>query len=232
MVLRSARGRAAMSRATPPPRGMGARGRELILVFGEDPNDTAAISTLTTWLNPRIGIRYKVEPRRDPPSLTRHADELKTRDWLTGIASLVAKQEAAGRRVHAVLVHQDADGVDASGRVEANLNRRLAEVFEGRPAHAVVPVSMSEAWWIMFPDAVRSVKKQAWRDLKLPTGDVEQIQHAKSYLKSATRKVAPKNTYSEGDSMAIAHNIVAQNKAPACSSKSWERYKKVCQSLA
>lgn len=191
-----------------------ARRSSVILVFGEGGRgkagrssyDAQAIRALIPALAPGVNDSYDIKVIKDPPSLTRGASSESVRSWMDDIGDTIAAQEAS-RPVHAVLVHQDADGKDGERRRET----LQAQLDEMRTAHnfgystsrrkkkkgpipcpwrvcAVVPVQMTEAWWLLFPDSIRALNPGAWRDLKLPTGAVENHNDPAALLTSRTDK--------------------------------------------
>ncbi|MGB3699505.1 MAG: hypothetical protein WBA05_18935 [Gordonia sp. (in: high G+C Gram-positive bacteria)] len=203
----------------------------MILVFGEDSNDTESIKVLVRHLCPRAPGEVVVETRREPPSLTKGATDAKVRSWMDEIADLV-ERESRARVVHAVLVHQDSDGPDPSGKVEHRLAAELAAAIPGHATHAVVPVQMTEAWWLAFPDAVRGVKPTAWRQVKFPRqANTETIAEPKRELKRITRAASPKQEYSETDSVAIAEQIVTKKLSLDVDNPSWNRFVAVASAL-
>lgn len=203
----------------------------VILVFGEDSNDTESIKVLLRHLCPRVPGEVVVEVRRDPPSLTKGATVPKVRGWMDSIARVVTT-EARLRRVHAVLVHQDSDGPDPSAIVEAKLASELDRTLAAHTAHAVVPVQMTESWWLAFPDAVRGVKPTAWQTVKFPKhANTEAIDDPKRELKRITRAASAKNEYSEVDSVAIAERIVSDEMDLDVANPSWRRFVSMAVSL-
>lgn len=184
-------------------RKQGRRQRPVILVFGENFNDAHSIVALLIHVEPRLaGI---VKPRPRPMSLTREAGSLAVRNWLGLVNKAVEAMERGGSSVRAVVVHRDADAPDPRGQAHRELAQQLTAVsVEGHP---VVPVQELEAWWLMFPDAVESVRPQQWRD-KVPRSDrdVERINDPKEHLKRLTRGKHGL-AYQEADSPAIAQYI-------------------------
>lgn len=130
----------------------------LVLVFGENYNDSQSIGHLLIHANPRLAGRVKALPR--PTSLTRQAKGQAVRNWVTELDRTIRGYEAGGRRITAALVHRDSDCPDPDGEVTAALDKDLAPLGCGHP---VVPVEEIEAWWFLFPDAVEAVRPSAWR---------------------------------------------------------------------
>lgn len=202
-----------------------AQRKPAVLIFGENHNDTSSIRNLIQHLDPNLAAEADILPRRDPPSLTRHAKLDTTRSWLTKISDVVAA-ESRIRMVRAVLVHQDSDGPDAQEAVARKLDKELKRTINSSPAYAVVPIQMTEGWWLMFPDAVRASRPSAWKDLKLPNRDTGGISNPKKVLQTATRKASPKNEYSESDSLAISEIIRDTKAQPSHTNSSWDSFVK------
>lgn len=183
-------------------RPRGRRQEAVILVFGENLNDADSIKSLLAHAQPDLARRLRSRPR--PVSLTRTAKGPAVRKWIDELAGVVAATERAGTPVHAVVVHRDADGPDAT----ASVHQQLADQLTTLPCagHPVVPVQMTEAWWFLFPDAVEAVRPRAWRDLvPRKDRDVETINDPKSELQRLTRRAG--HEYSEADSPAIARKV-------------------------
>lgn len=243
-----------------------ARRSPVILVFGEGAQgkagrnsyDAQAIKALIPALAPGVNDSYDIKVIKDPPSLTRGASSESVRSWMDDIGDTIAAQETS-RPVHAVLVHQDADGKDGERRRET----LQAQLDEMRTAHnsgystsrrkkkkgpipcpwricAVVPVQMTEAWWLLFPDSIRALNPGAWRDLKLPTGAVENHNDPAALLTSRTDKhTRGKKKYIKSESPAIADLIARRiiagkepDKPARPSSPSWNRFVDDVRALA
>lgn len=198
-------------------------GRPVVLVFAESTNDSEAVKRLLPHVFPALAAEADVQVRRDPPSLTRHAGLKRQSTWLEEISTLVAL-EARLRQVRAVLVHRDADGHDPRGLVEIELRDHLKAHMPDHNTQPVVPVQMIEGWWLLFPEAVRAVRPQAWRNLKLPGGDTSTITDPKKVLITQTKRVAAKQPYREADSLVIAAEICRRGLTPAATNASWDRF--------
>lgn len=191
------------------------RSRRLVLVFGEIKNDADSIKELVVHCNPALGGRVLARPK--PASLVKGAGRDAIGRWIDQIGDVIAVEKRRGRQIGAVLVHRDADGPDAEGRVEEDLGRQLLPV-RGVP---VVPVQMIEAWWFLFPDATESIKPLAWRGV-LPRAarDVETITNPKKELERLTRPHA----YVEADSPAIAIAVRETGASALGRSASYSRF--------
>lgn len=198
----------------------------MVLVFGESLNDSDAIRHLLIALNPALDRRVRAVPR--PVSLTRGAGVSAVRDWVVDIGKTIRATEASGPRVVAALVHRDADGPDPQARVEARLRADLAPLGG---AHAVVPVQMIEAWWFLFPEAVKAVRPGAWRG-RLPrtARDVEVIDRPKAELQRLTR-AGHTPRYAEADSRVIAEHVRLKRLEPLGTSRSYDRFSAIAKSI-
>lgn len=199
--------------------------RTIVLIFGENLNDSKSIARLLVAVNPELERRVKPVPR--PISLTRSAKTPAVRDWVDELRRTVRGYQAAGNRVGAVLVHRDADGPDPGGSQETRLANQIATV----PALPVVPVQMIEAWWFLFPDAVEAVRPHAWRGtLPRRPRDVEIINDPKGELVRLTGRRG-RHAYTESDCVAIAEAIASLRPARVGVSASYDRFVSLASSL-
>lgn len=202
------------------------RDRPVILIFGEGTgaggsNDARALVHLLKFANPGLKDRCDIQAMPWPVSLTRTAKPAAVESWLSNIKR-VAKAKGELADVVAIVIHRDADGPDPQGKQYAVLAKDLSDQLDGYPTVPAVPVQMTEAWWFLFPEAVRAVAPGAWRDLKLPTGNVEEIRDPKKRLVGLTSKTS--RAYRESDSEEIAKNILAQGRRPVSDSRSFGRF--------
>lgn len=202
-----------------------------ILIFAEDPHDSTALKCLADALNPSLSGRCQLVVLRDPVSLTRNALPPTVKSWMSRIADVV-KLRSMAAEVTAILVHQDADAPDRDN--EPSLRSALSAAVT-IPGHPIVPVQEMEAWWFLYPEALRNVKPRAWRNVKLPSGqNVEAVRNPKEELIRRTRQASAKNAYSEADSLAVATEMArmiragdaASNTAPA-----WDAFGDLVRSL-
>ena len=188
-----------------------------MLVFGESEHDTKAIRHLVEGLRPDLsGI---VEHRRQPLVLIKNAEPKNARSNADRIVQVV-RQEAAARHVLAVLAHEDCDAVEpahvaASRRIEDELKSAGCPAV----AIAVTPAWETEAWWMVFPEAVGKVV-EGWRDPDDWIGrDVGLVKDAKESLAGAVQpRPKPKSSprdYEEHDSIEIASNVVHDGLLPS-----------------
>lgn len=204
--------------------------RPVVLLFAENPHDSTAMKSLIAHANPSFSSVADVAVMRDPPSLTRTASEGPRKNWLEKVAAIAAARNTL-QPVRAVLVHQDSDGPDHDGTVEQNLRGALATHVPDVTTHPVVPVQMTEAWWLLFPDAIRAVRPEAWRKATFPVGDTATITDPKKTLITATKKVTPKHPYREADSLTIAEEIRKRALDPVGTNRSWDRFLALARAL-
>jgi hypothetical protein len=184
------------------------RRRAVIPVFGENDHDRRAIRRLASGLRPDLA--KSIEVRRAPLVLIKNTLPRKARANAVEIAKVVA-QERAARDVVAVLAHEDCDEMEpahegAARRIEAEL------AAAGCPGvHvAVTPAWETEAWWLLFPEAVAEIV-EGW---EAPDGwlgtEVGRVADAKEALAKAVRPAGKRKVraYHEADSVAIAEKIV------------------------
>lgn len=187
--------------------------REVVLVFGESENDRRAIQHLVVALRP--DLEGAVEPRRSPLVLIKGALPKKQKSNAAEIAS-IAKLEQRTRSVRAVLAHQDCDAVEpAQVSVSHAIESALSSAGCPGAVIAVTPAWEVEAWWMVFPEAVKKVC-QAWREPRNWVGkDVGKVTNAKEKLAQAVQTggaaAKTKREYRESDSIDIAQNIANQN---------------------
>lgn len=201
---------------------------DVILIFGESPNDSEAVKNLVVGLCPPAARQIKVVRR--PPSLQRSAGSAALRSHAGRVADIVRAQ-AALADVTCVLVHSDADGSDPGGAIEQERTDRLREA--GIPeAHAVVPAHSIETWWLLFPDATESVVDR-WRGtLRSNPGNVDAMSDPKGQLVRRTRRGHGRRPYQESDSPEIAQRIAESGfESPRGSaSRSFERFRETVAS--
>ena len=214
---------------------MNARGRprrpsaqtkaDIVLVFGESQNDTAAIVELVGALRPDL----RVQAVKSPLVLIRDANPRDVPSRADRIASVV-RGFREDYTVRAVIAHEDADCVEPGHKAIA---KKIEEGFRlaGLVAIAAVPAWEIEAWWLLWPDQTGAVRK-SWRTPDDYVGkQVGTIQDAKEVL---TRLLRPpkynKNNfpdYVESDSVLIARRVRGEGVAqsPRADSMSYDRFR-------
>jgi hypothetical protein len=194
-----------------------------VLVFGEDDHDRECIKILLEGLRPDLARR--VQKRRQPLVLLKNANPADVPDRAQRIALAVDAERDA---VACVFAHEDCDAVEpAHDRVAAKIESALRAA--GLEAHAVVPAWEMEAWWFLWPEAVKAAFP-SWRAPDDHAGrNVGMIRNAKEELR---RRVTPSNAkrgflgYRESDAPLIAARVVALGllRMPKATSKSYTRF--------
>lgn len=176
-----------------------------VLLFGEDPNDLNALRTLVRDWHPET----RVQIRRDPPILSRGAQRTKRGTMAERISSFARAEEQRDSKV-VVVAHRDCDQVEPAHLASATeLENDLRVAGVSRPV-AATPAWEIEAWWMLFPEALRQVRA-CWRALNIGNTNVGSIPHAKERLRrelrptGAAARKCPE--YVESDSIRIAEEI-------------------------
>lgn len=201
-----------------------------VLVFGEDDNDRQSLRELIEAL--REDFVGKVQLRREPLVLIKNARPEDVPERAQKIADAVDISRAT-LDIACVFAHEDCD--DFEPRHE-EICRKIEEALKkaGCPAHAVVPAWELEAWWFMWPEAVKAVHPKSWRAPDDYLGkEVGKLKNAKEELK---KRVVPKDlkpdkrkgfqTYQESDSPSIARHVREKGLArrPGAKSGSYTRF--------
>lgn len=180
----------------------------VILVFGEDPNDTAAIRELILALRQDAG---RVEPRRSPLVLVKGIDKARDRKNLAEIAAVVRADQRRGRKC-VVIAHRDCDAIEpAHERIADELEQGLLEQAGITQVVAAAAAWEIETWWFLWPDAALAVNSR-WRRPEPPKRNLGQIENAKEAFRRALRsgkKQARARDYTESDSPKIAAQVRA-----------------------
>lgn len=196
----------------------------VVLVFGEDANDTAAVKELVLALRSEP---VRVETRRAPIVLVKGRDKARDRKNVAEIAAVVKAEQRRGRRC-AVVAHRDCDAIEsAHERIASALERGLRD--QGiEQAVAAAAAWEIEAWWFLWPDAASAVNSK-WRRPEPPTPEVGRIENAKEAFRQALRpraKTQRPRDYAESDSPKIAAQVRALGliDRPAAISRSFDRF--------
>ena len=196
----------------------------VVLVFGEDGNDTAAIRELILALRHDV---VRVETRRAPLVLVKGIDKARDRKNLAEIAAVVRADQRRGRQC-IVVAHRDCDATEpAHEQIGDALERGLLDQGITQAVAAAAAWEI-EAWWFLWPDAALAVNSK-WLRPKPPRKEVGQIENAKESFRQALRprkKGQRPRDYTESDSPKIAARvkdlgIVDQR---AAISRSFERF--------
>lgn len=176
------------------------------VVFGESTNDTSALRLLIVGLRPALGSR--VTTRRSPLVLIKGRVAAEQRKSATRLAQVVRAEQAKGTRVSAVVAHEDCDALEPA---HEHIGKQIEDALDaaGVPHPiAATPAWEIEAWWLLFPEAVRHIVP-TWNtpDAYLGT-DLGRLQGAKEVLDTEVRAGGSKRRYTESDSPSIAAAIV------------------------
>jgi hypothetical protein len=187
-----------------------ARRPSIVLVFGEDDHDRDCIKILLEGLRPDLA--HRVQKRRQPLVLIKNANPADVPDRAQRIADVVeAERETA--EVACVFAHEDCDNVEPAHELVA---RKIEDALRatGCDAHAVAPAWEMEAWWFLWPEAVKAANP-SWRAPDDHVGkNVGMIRDAKQELQ---RRVVPVKGkagrggfigYRESDAPRIATKVV------------------------
>lgn len=202
----------------------------MVLVFGEDENDRESIKILLEALRP--DLRHRVKPQRHPLVLIKNARLEDVPDRAQQIANVVDAYRVRAE-IDRVFAHEDCDDVEpAHERVATKIEEALAKA--GCEAVAVTPAWELEAWWFLWPSAVKAAKP-SWREPNDYVGkSVGKIRNAKEELKKrvvppdAKRRKGGFRGYQESDSPRIALRVqeLGMINKPQAKSLSFDRFRR------
>lgn len=210
------------------------RGKQEILIFGEDENDRRALGELFRALRPDLNA-VAIRTLREPLILMRDPSRLATRKHNAKTVAAVVKARQVAAQVVAVIAHQDCDAVEPA-------HKPLAERIETELTSAGVPNPIAatpawemETWWMLFPDALAATRR-CWSRIDYANRDVGLIEGTKEKLRDALRPRdrtarASCPDYAESDSIAIAGHVrrLSLHAQPVGTSDSWASFvNKVC----
>ena len=215
---------------------MAQEGGPVVLVFGEDANDTKAIAALIEALCPELIGR--VYMRREPLLLVKGVKVNEVAKKAEKAARALTAEKAKGRVV-CIFLHEDADTFEP-GHARLSLEKENALRKHGHEVHAVTPAWEIEAWWLLWPDAVASYR-ESWRSPRAYVGRrVGIIEDPKKELRRLLRPANARTkfkNYEEMDSPAIAAIVRDKGLAnsPQGQSESYDRFRRsveeCCRSL-
>ncbi len=179
---------------------------KVVLVYGEDRNDTEAIAELIQALCPDLVGCVKAKP--SPPVLIRDARAADVPSRAERILADV-RAESVTRDVVCVFAHEDCDDY-APSHVAVSVKIEDAFATLGVPVHAVTPSWELEAWFFLWPTAVGAYR-QSWRRLdSYRNRDTGMIKDAKETLRRALRPsggTGGARDYRESDAPKIAAKV-------------------------
>lgn len=204
--------------------------RKLVIIFGENENDTKAIASFLRGLISDANLL--IEARKRPPVLIKDADP---EDYPSRTRQIRAIIEAArvDHDVIAIFAHEDCDQVeDAHLALEAKIKVALAD---GRHAvEAAVPAWEIEAWLMQWPDAF-PLHVPSWRSIAQYKGRrVGLIVDAKEELARSLKPVNGGREYRESDSSIIADIVRARGwvRDPQARSDSFQKFVEAADRVA
>jgi hypothetical protein len=201
------------------------------LVFGENDHDRRAIKALIEGLRPDLAGR--VHARRQPLCLIKNRPAEDALSEAEKIAAVVH----AEKPVCAVFAHEDCDEVEPAH--EALAKRKAAALASaiddpGCSITAVTPAWEIEAWWFLWPQAVREANP-SWREPTDYVGrNVGAITNAKEELRRCVRprgkKPKPVRDYEEADSpdiakLAVTLRLLDSHRSVGTTSASFEAFR-------
>ena len=203
------------------------RGREVVLVFGEDENDRAAIRVLVQGIRADLAGRVAVEKRRSPITLVKGM-RAPARGSRAGRVAAVVRAEHRVRTVRACVFHEDTDAVEPSS---AALADEICSAYAACPGAVVAAVAAweIEAWWYLFPRAVVEAHPTWQLPDRYVGRDTGRIMSPKEKLKRDVRppgRGPAASTYEERHSESIARAVVEGEHLndPAGTSASWSAF--------
>jgi hypothetical protein len=177
----------------------------VILVFGEDENDTKAVRELMLAIAPEISATIKILKR--PPVYAKRAAPSIVRNRVADMCALIRAEEATSTVV-GVLVHRDCDAVEPAHKAEAEA---IESDFRrcGFEVRAVTPAWEMEAWLFLWPQAVMAYRP-SWNKIgsKYAGRNVGHIANAKEEFKRVVQPSGrPGRGYRESDSPGIFRKV-------------------------
>lgn len=176
-----------------------------VVVLGEDDHDRKAIKILVSALRPDLRPSA-FNTLRKPIALVKNVPPARLPDQTIRVSAVLRAVDKR-KPIRCVLMHEDADDLEPA---HEHLITKIERCYARLPwtVHAVVPAWEIEAWWFLFPQAVRAVRP-SWPSLDRYRGrDLGLIRNAKEELKKALRQATAKpaaaRPYSEADSVLIA----------------------------
>ncbi len=188
--------------------------RNLILLFGEDDNDTRSLAILCRAFAPK-GVNVATRVIKKPPVLSANAALKKKQAMSNTMAKFAREQEKIYDRV-VVVAHRDCDECEPAH--EKNSKELHDELSAGGVKFPVpaTPAWEMETWWMTFP-AELQMTRGCWRKVNYDSLYVGKIENSKERLIKDLRPINPPERakcreYIESDSITIAEKVVANNK--------------------
>jgi len=205
--------------------------RKVILVFGENQNDTDAIKQFILALAPDADVR--VDAMRRPPVNLRDAPQQSIPDRVSIIGKLIDAAEVDAD-VIAVFAHEDCDAVEPSHLVLAD---RIEAAFHSRGypfVWAATPAWETEAWLMLWPEAFEK-HVPSWRPLNTSGRSVGLIENAKEFVaRSVELPHGHGRGYRESDAPKLAEIVRHEGwiRTPAARSDSFNEFARKVDALS
>lgn len=203
---------------------------KVLIVFGEDDSDRSALQELVKAIRPETD-RLKFHKMREPLVLLRTTQTpRKRKSEAEKVLSLVKGIQCVSD-VIAVVAHRDCDELEPAHEALSALIETELSAVGVRNVIPATPASAIEAWWMLFPDAVASVRN-CWARIDFSGQDVGLIAEPKDELRRRLRPSEPTKRrscpdYVESDGIKIAHEIRNQGRvaSPAGISGSFVQFR-------
>lgn len=196
--------------------------RKVVLIFGENENDTRTVAHLLRGLRP--DGRWNVEARKRPPILIKDADVHDLPSRVDRIVAVIKAEEVTSD-VIAVFAHEDCDAVEpAHLALESKILSAFAQ--SGYHVEAATPAWETEAWLMQWPDAF-SIAVPSWTSLSIYQGRrVGLINNAKEELSRRLQSRPGSRNYRESDAPLLAAIIEREGwtRAPQAISESYSSF--------
>ncbi len=178
----------------------------LILLYGESPNDTHALENLIIGLLP-LNKSITFRKLRNPVILSHKAQQRKR----AAIGKLIAAVERAERSRYGcvvVVAHRDCDAIEPAHVTNSNALVADMKACGVDRVVAATPAWCIETWWMQFSSEVAKVRP-CWNSINFKSLSLGHIADAKKMFARAVRNPARKSCpeYSESDSISIAEQI-------------------------
>ena len=182
----------------------------VVLIFGESENDRGGLRELFKALRPDLA-NISVRTMREPLILMKDDQKRTTRRKTTDRIAAIVRVAQLSKTVSAVIAHQDCDAVEPA-------HQTLADTIESELKAAGVPNPIAatpaweiEAWWMLFPAAVRATRP-CWAPINYASRHIGGIPDVKEVLRRDLRPIEPRfrgncPDYTESDGIKIALNI-------------------------
>ena len=185
----------------------------MVVIFGENDSDRSALGELFRAIRPEHST-VAIKKLRRPLVLLRNTNRPETRR--KNAEEIAALIKIARRKVQvvAVIAHADCDATEPAHVREAERIESELKKAGITNAVAATPAWEIEAWWMLFPGALRAVRP-CWETIDYGGREVGRLTNAKEELRGKLRPKRREKTgqcpdYSESDGIRIASEIRKQ----------------------